>query len=137
MLILWLFLFGRFSSHSIVKIKEKILKVVFDLITSPLGLPIAWYWEYLIIWGVSKFAYIGAFALVGRLYDSHIICGSLSGSICHWIIRLVFFILSWAIIYGLIVAVNWAISNYILILSIIGCLFFITIGVTVIIRYCK
>ena len=44
------------------------MKIIFDLLTSPLGLPIAWYWEYLIIWAISGIAYRVAFALVGNLY---------------------------------------------------------------------
>ena len=96
------------------------MKMIFDLLTSPLGLPIAWYWEYLIIWAISGIAYRVAFALVGNLYDRHLIFGSVSGSICHWIIRLVFFVLLWAMIYGIIVAVNWVVDNYILCLCILG-----------------
>lgn len=113
------------------------MKFIFELLTNPLGLPIAWYWELLIIWVISEVAYRGAFALVGRLYDSHSIFGSLSGSICHWIIRLIFFVLLWAIIYGLIVAFNWIIANYILILSIIGGISFMALSCLVLYKLCK
>ena len=96
------------------------MKVIFDLLTSPLGLPIAWFWEYIILWVISGIAYRVAFALVGNLYDSHLIFGSLSGSICHWIIRLFFFVLFWFIAYGIIAAVNWIVINYILCLRVLG-----------------
>ena len=96
------------------------MKFIFDLLTSPLGLPIAWYWEYLIIWAISFIAYRVAFASVGKLYDSHIISGSFLGSLCHWLIRFVFFVAIWAIVYATIVAVNWVIANYILCLCILG-----------------
>lgn len=49
------------------------MKIIFDLLTSPLELPIAWFLEYLIIWAISGIAYRVAFALVGNLYDSHLI----------------------------------------------------------------
>ena len=96
------------------------MKFIFDLLTSPLGLPIAWYWEYLIFWAISFIAYRVAFASIGKLYDRHIISGSFLGSLCHWLIRFIFFIVIWAVVYAIIVAVNWVIANYILVLSIIG-----------------
>ena len=98
----------------------KYMKFIFDIFVSPLSLPIAWYWDYLIIWAISGIAYRGAFASVGKLYDSRLISGSFLGSLCHWLIRFVFFVAIWAIVYATIVAVNWVIANYILVLSIIG-----------------
>ena len=96
------------------------MKFIFELLTSPLSLPIAWYLEYLIIWIVSRVAYKVAFSMVGDLYDDGIISGRTAGHILHWIIRLIFFVVCWAAIYGLIVAVKWIIANYILVLCILG-----------------
>ncbi len=113
------------------------MKIIFDLLTSPLGVPIAWYWEFLIIWIISGIAYRVAFALVGRIYDSHLIFGSLSGSIYHWIIRLFFFVLLWAVIYGIVVAVKWVVANYILCLCVLGSaviVTFVSLGVIKILR---
>ena len=58
--------------------------------------------------------------MVGDLYDDGIISGRNAGHILHWIIRLIFFVVCWAVIYGLIVAVKWIIANYILVLCILG-----------------
>ena len=51
------------------------MKFIFELLTSPLSLPIAWYLEYLIIWTVSRVVYKVAFSMVGDLYDDGINVG--------------------------------------------------------------
>lgn len=96
------------------------MKFIFELLTSPLSLPIAWYWEYLIILFVGQIAYKIAFSMVGDLYDEGIISGGTVGHILHWVIRLIFFVVCWAVIYGLIVAVKWILANYLLGLCILG-----------------
>lgn len=99
-------------------------KPVYDIFTSPLGLPIAWYYEYLILAVIDVIAYRLAFSKVGDLYDSGMICGSSAGSFFHWIIRAVLFIVMWAVTYGVIWLGKIAIANWQIILmfavSIVG-----------------
>lgn len=99
-------------------------KFVFELLTDPLGLPIGWIYEYIILAVIGAIAYCFAFNKVGNLYDSGMINGSFLGSLCHWIIRLFVFCLLWAITYGVIwigkrVIENWQIISMFAI-SIIG-----------------
>ena len=50
-------------------------KFIFDLITEPLGLPIEWYYEWIILLVIGEIAYRVAYDNVGVLYQS----GSISG----------------------------------------------------------
>ena len=95
-------------------------KVIFCFLTEPLGLPIKWYWEYLILVVIGVIAYTIAFRVVGDMYDSGAIRGSIAGSFFHWMIRLFFFAIIWAITYGVIAAIKWLCDNRILVLFILG-----------------
>lgn len=43
-----------------------------------------------------------AYEKVGSLYHGDFILGRAAGSFCHWIIRTIYFIVMWAIVYGVI-----------------------------------
>lgn len=73
-------------------------KFIFDLITEPLGLPIEWYYEWIILLVIGEMAY----NKVGVLYQSGSISGKSAGSFFHWIIRTVVFVAIWAVTYGVI-----------------------------------
>ena len=77
-------------------------KFIFDLITEPLGLPIEWYYEWIILLVLGEIAYCVAYDEVGVLYHSGSISGRSAGSFFHWIIRTVVFVAMWAITYGVI-----------------------------------
>lgn len=77
-------------------------KVIFDLAIEPLGLPIEWYYEWIILAVIGYIAYLIAYEKVGSLYHGELISGRAAGSFCHWIIRTLYFIVMWAIAYGLI-----------------------------------
>lgn len=77
-------------------------KFIFDLITEPLGLPIEWYYEWIILLVIGEIAYRVAYDKVGVLYKSGSISGKSAGSFFHWIIRTVVFVAIWAITYGVI-----------------------------------
>ena len=62
---------------------REVLSFLFDRITDPLGLPIAWYWEWIILAIIAFAAYAIAFRAVGDLYDGGMISGSTAGSILH------------------------------------------------------
>lgn len=97
-----------------------IFKPVYDILTSPLGLPVAWYYEYLILAIIDVIAYKLAFSKVGDLYGSGMIAGSSAGSFSHWLIRafLVFFM--WAVTYGVIWLGKIVIANWQIILMFAG-----------------
>ena len=95
-------------------------KFMFEILTDPLGLPIEWYWEYLILAVIGAAAYAVAYRCVGDMYSGGMIDGRTSGSFFNWLIRLILFVALWAIIYGIIVAVKWLTDNWVLVLSILG-----------------
>lgn len=77
-------------------------KFIFDLATEPLGLPIEWYYEWIILLIIGEIAYQVAYDKVGVLYHSGSISGKSAGSFFHWIIRTVVFVAIWAVTYGVI-----------------------------------
>lgn len=77
-------------------------KFIFDLITDPLGLPIEWYYEWIILLVIGGIAYRVAYYKVGVLYHTGSISGKSAGSFFHWIIRTGVFVAMWAISYGMI-----------------------------------
>ena len=87
------------------------LKFLFGVLTDPLGLPIDAIWEYLIL------AVIGAIAF-GIAWN--ISPGGELGSLIHWVVRLIAFVILWAIVYGIIALVQWIFANWVLILCILG-----------------
>ena len=95
-------------------------KLIFEILTDPLGLPIEWYWEYIILLVIGAVAYAVAYRCVGDMYSGGMIDGSTSGSFFHWLIRLILFVILWAVTYGIIAAVKWLTDNWVLVLSILG-----------------
>ena len=95
-------------------------KFIFDLLTDPLGLPIEWYWEYIVLLVIGAVAYAVAYRCVGDMYSGGMIDGSTSGSFFHWLIRLILFVIPWAVTYGIIGVVKWLTDNWVLVLSILG-----------------
>lgn len=96
------------------------LKFIFNLITEPLGLPIAWYWEWLIMLVIGAIAFALAYGIVGIMYDNGEISGRSAGSICHWAIRIICFLVLLAIAYGIIAFVKWLFDNWIIVVSVLG-----------------
>ena len=95
-------------------------KFIFEILTDPLGLPIEWYWEYLILAGIGAVAYAVAYRCVGDMYSGGRIDGSTSGSFFHWLIRLILFVALWAVTYRIIAVVKWLTDNWVLVLCIKG-----------------
>ena len=95
-------------------------KFIFDLATEPLGLPIEWYYEYVILAVVGFIAYIIAFRCVGSMYREGVISSRSAGSFFHWLIRLIFFVIIWAVTYGVIAFIKWLCANWVLVLCILG-----------------
>lgn len=104
-------------------------KFIFDLATEPLGLPIEWYQEWIILGIIGVMVYEIAYKKVGNLYRSHAISGRVAGSFFHWIIRAACFIGLWAITYGIIWIGKFAIENKVLVGVIVGIVFLIFVTV--------
>jgi len=95
-------------------------KVLFEFLTEPLGLPIVWYQEYIILAVIGLIAYIIAYNTVGDMYRADFISGSTAGSFFHWLIRLFVFAIIWALTYGVIWISKLVISNWQMILMVFG-----------------
>lgn len=95
-------------------------KLLFEFLTEPLGLPIEWYYEYVILAVVGFIAYIIAFRCVGSMYREGFISSRSTGSFFHWLIRLIFFIIIWAVTYGVIALIKWLCANWVLVLCVLG-----------------
>ena len=100
-------------------------KVIFEFLTDPLGLPIEWYWEYIILAAIGGIAYAIAYNTVGDMYRADFISGRTSGSFFHWLIRLFVFAVIWMVTYGVIWIVKLITANWQMILMVSG----ITVGV--------
>lgn len=81
---------------------KQILKPVFEMITGEYVLFDNIIYNYITLGIVGIIALKVAWDFVGKLYDSGIIMGKSSGSIIHWIIRLITFIVLFYILSGII-----------------------------------
>jgi len=87
-------------------------KIVFNFLTKPLGLPIEWYWEYIILAVYGVVAYIIAYNIVGKMYRASFIIGRRVGSFFHWLIRLLVFTSIWAVTRSFIWLFKLAMTTY-------------------------
>ena len=99
-------------------------KLIFELLTDPLGLPVNDLWEYLILAVIGIIAYsIGWEASPGGLF----------GSLIHWTVRLLAFFVLWACTYAAISAVQWVIDHWIITICVlfgIALVVYITLAIT-------
>ncbi len=86
-------------------------KFLFELLTDPLGLPVPWIWEYIILLVLNEIAFRIA-------WDAS--PGGAFGSEIHWAVRLPVFVVIWAITYAVISVTKWIFENWILVVSILG-----------------
>lgn len=85
-------------------------KFLFGLFTDPLSLPINPLYEYIILVIIG----IIAFNIAWEISP-----GGEWGSLIHWSVRLIVFVILWAITDLAIIAIQWLINNWILTLIII------------------
>ncbi len=81
---------------------KQILKPVFEIITEEYVLFDNVIYNYIILSIIGVIALKVAWKFVGKLYDYGIIIGKSSGSIIHWIIRLMIFTVLFYILGGII-----------------------------------
>lgn len=107
------------------------MKILFDLLTDPLGLPINPFIEWIIMIVIGEIAYRIAFYIVGESGAS-----GTGASLAHWIIRFFVYAMIWAVIRAII----WIIRNWEICLmiggSIIGTICICTFAVFIM-RYIK
>lgn len=82
-------------------------KLLFELLTSPLGLPINPIWEYIILFITGGIAYRLAYHFVGRFIDDDIVPNKKVASIVHWTLRLVIYAFTWVLIRNGIALYMW------------------------------
>lgn len=112
-------------------------KLLFEFLTEPLGLPIKWYYEYIILTVIGFIAYIIAFRCVGSMYREGFISSRGAGSFFHWLIRLIFFAIIWAVMYGIIAFIKWLCANWILVLCVLGSIVLLAAIITITISLIK
>ena len=100
------------------------LKLLFTLLTDPLGLPINALWEYVILAVIGEIAYRIAWEASP---------GGFGGSTIHWVVRAIAFVIMWAITYAVIAVVKWIFAYWVLIVCILGVALLIAGIVTIII----
>ena len=82
------------------------LSILFDFATSPLGLPISALYEWAIMAVIGAFAFIIAYSAVGEIG----LRGN-AGSIAHWLIRfIVFLVLCGIVRLAILLVQNWQLS---------------------------
>ncbi len=86
---------------------------VFELLQSPLNLPISGIWEYFILLALNLVVYRIAFDISP---------GGDFGSLIHWIVRILLFLLLWSVLWLLITVVSWIIVNWVVVLVISICI---------------
>ena len=80
------------------------LKLFYTFLTDPLGLPIEPLWEYVILFIVGEIVHEIAW---------NISPGGVLGSPIYWVTKLLAFVLIWAALYAIIVAVQFVIAHWI------------------------
>ena len=79
---------------------------VFEWLTDPLGLPVHDLWEYGILAVIGILAFGFGWTVSG---------GGVFGSIVHWVVRFLAFLVLWAVAYVLLAAIQWLIANVVLV----------------------
>lgn len=109
---------------------REIFSAIFDILIDPLGLPISALWEFVILIIIGEIAYKIALSMVGDMYRSGGISSSFVGSVFHWIIRLVVFIIVWAVTYAVICIVKFITVHWLKIFCVlVGLLLIVVLSV--------
>lgn len=94
----------------------EILRFLFGTLTDPLGLPIEWWQEYLILFAIGEIAYHLAYGFVGNLYDLDIVQTRIGGKIVHWTVRLFCYVIMWIVARLVIWLVRFTIAHWLIVL---------------------
>ena len=99
------------------------LKLFFTLLSDPLGLPIEPLWEYVILLIVGEIAHEIAWSASP---------GGTFGSLIYWVTKLPAFVVIWAVLYTIIVAIQFIIAHWIWFA--VGAVVLVAIGIILVIR---
>lgn len=80
------------------------LKILFTLLTDPLGLPISPLWEYVILLIVGEIVHEIAWSVSP---------GGTFGSLIYWVTKLLAFVAIWAVLYAVIAAIQFIIAYWV------------------------
>lgn len=80
------------------------LKLLYQLLIDPLGLPLAPIWEYIILLFVGEIVHEIAFSI------SH---GGTFGSLIYWVSKFIVFVIIWAVLYVVIASIQFIIAHWI------------------------
>lgn len=80
------------------------LKLLYTLLTDPLGLPIDSVWEYIILLAIGE---------IGHEIAWYVSPGGRFGSLIYWGTKLIAFVAIWAILYVVIAAVKFIIAYWV------------------------
>ena len=86
------------------------LKILFQYLTDSYALlenPVD---NYIIMGVVGGIAFLVAYSIVGWFYDEDLISGSSAGSILHWIIRFIVFVVIYYVIETIIRLYKWVVG---------------------------
>ena len=98
------------------------LKILYEFLINPLGLPIEPIWEYLILLVVGEIAHEVAYWISPG--------GKVFGSIAYWFSKLLFFVAIWMILYAFIVFVQFVIKHWIYFL--VGVIILLLVGIIIV-----
>lgn len=112
-------------------------KILFELITDPLGLPIASHFEYIILFIIGFIAYKFAYMIVNKLYQNNMIESKTSSKIAHCSIRILVFLCLYILTRWIITLVNWIDNNRNLALCIVIAAFILSVFILVLIKNAK
>lgn len=87
-------------------------KPFFELLTEPLGLPIEWYYEYIILAIIGIISYRIAYSKVGDMYQGGFIDGRTSGSFFHWLANWQVVLIGLGIVSALTVLTIFCVKKY-------------------------
>lgn len=109
-----------------------VLKPIFDILTGDVAICNNVIYNYLILVIVGEIAYRFSYSIVGYAYDNRIIRKKESGSVLHWAIRCVIYVIIAYFLCALIWVYNFVliIPHWIwwfLVLSIIGTMIFVIV----------
>lgn len=105
-------------------------KIIFDLLVDPLGLPLNFIYEYLIMTLIDLAAYKLAYEKTGFLFrDGWISRGE--GKATHWFIRILFYLFMWAVMRASIWIYGFVLDNKIVSLFAVVCILAIILTVKI------
>ncbi len=87
-------------------------EIIYNIINSPLGpieLPINPIWEWVVL---------GIVELIAFKIAWEVSPGGFLGSEIHWFVRILFIVVVWAILYGVIALIRFLVSHWLIVLGI-------------------